>query len=89
MVYLVVLRGPNVAVSATREQLRRAATGFFPLNDTTFLMGQSAGTEALRNFINRHPDIQVAVMELSGAWASGGLPELTQWLRNAEGIFYS
>ena len=88
MVYVVVLRGTPQVLDAARQQLVGLANGWELLAENVYLIGQAeAHPEALRNFIRRQPGIEVVVMGLSGAWASGGCANLAAWLRAAQNMF--
>lgn len=87
MVYVVVLRGTEPAVAPAKQQLIASSNGWKSLGNDVYLVGQEeAHPETLRNFMRRHPGVEVAVMQLNGSWASGGCQDLANWLRAAENM---
>jgi hypothetical protein len=84
MVYVVVLRGTQQAVNLARQQLIAASNGWQLVAEDVYLVGQpNTHAESLRNFLRRIPDVEVAVMQLAGSWATGGRADLAGWLKSA------
>ena len=98
MVYVVVLKGLPVIVTAGVTTCRQISNGFSAVTSpqpglplglrTEVVVIQSEHTvEVLRNFLIRSRGLEVLVMQLSGAWASQGLNEVVQWLQGAQLFF--
>jgi hypothetical protein len=90
MVYVVVLRGTPNAVTMAHQQLVLTSNGWEQLGPNVYLVGQEeARAESLRNFLRRQPGVDVAVLQLSGGWATGGntFGNIAQWLRAAQHMF--
>jgi hypothetical protein len=87
MVHLVILRGPANAIDAVQAQLTATSAGWFTLAPGLMLVAQQTRPPALSEFLSRYPGVQVAVLQLSGMWATNGRDDLAQWLRGANGMF--
>lgn len=87
MVHLVILRGQAAAVNAVQAQLTGVSAGWYTIAPGLMLVAQQARPDSLSAFLARYPGIEVAVLQLSGAWATNGRDDLAQWLRGANVMF--
>lgn len=80
MVHIVALRGPDDAVDDAVDRIREGANGYFELADRVWIVGGELDVAEWRNQL-AGSGADVTVAQLSGAWASVGYVNLSNWLK--------
>lgn len=87
MVYLIVLRGRPQVVAEMREHVIRVSNGWQDVAPGVLLIGQTSSMEAIRAFLMHTPGIELAIVQLNGAWTAYGCADIANWLTAAEPVF--
>jgi hypothetical protein len=88
MVYLVILRGDPLVVAEARGTVTQVSNGWSDVADGIMLVGLNTPIQPFRNFLSRHPGVEVVVLQVARhGWAAFGCDELANWLQAAAALF--